>query len=100
MAAASSPCRPCQWSGGHGRPAPFRLCSGRLRNGPPSRSGWLPCDGTTQERCLTFDNLGLSADLVRTVAEEGYLAPTPVQAEAIPLVLAGRDLLAAAQTGT
>src|SRR4051812_37653379 len=49
---------------------------------------------------LTFDNLGLSADLLRTVAEEGYEQPTPVQAEAIPLVLAGRDVLAAAQTGT
>lgn len=49
---------------------------------------------------MTFDTLGLSADLVQTVAEEGYVAPTPVQAEAIPLVLAGRDLLAAAQTGT
>ena len=49
---------------------------------------------------MSFDTLGLSADLVQTVAEEGYQAPTPVQAEAIPLVLAGRDLLAAAQTGT
>jgi ATP-dependent RNA helicase RhlE len=49
---------------------------------------------------LTFDSLGLSADLVQTVAEEGYVAPTPVQTGAIPLVLAGRDLLAAAQTGT
>ena len=49
---------------------------------------------------MTFDSLGLSADLVQTVAEEGYVAPTPVQAGAIPLVLAGRDLLAAAQTGT
>jgi ATP-dependent RNA helicase RhlE len=49
---------------------------------------------------LIFDTLGLSADLVRTVREEGYLEPTPVQAEAIPLVLAGRDVLAAAQTGT
>jgi ATP-dependent RNA helicase RhlE len=49
---------------------------------------------------LTFDNLGLSADLIRTVDEEGYLEPTPVQAEAIPLILAGRDILAAAQTGT
>ena len=57
-------------------------------------------DGSTQERFLTFDSLGLSADLVQTVAEEGYQAPTPVQAGAIPLVLAGRDLLAAAQTGT
>jgi ATP-dependent RNA helicase RhlE len=49
---------------------------------------------------LTFDSLGLSADLLRTVAEEGYEEPTPVQAEAIPLILQGRDILAAAQTGT
>src|SRR5712671_5355631 len=49
---------------------------------------------------LTFESLGLSADLVRMTAEEGYEQPTPVQAAAIPLVLAGRDLLAAAQTGT
>jgi ATP-dependent RNA helicase RhlE len=49
---------------------------------------------------MTFDTLGLSADLVRTVDEEGYEQPTPVQAKAIPLVLAGRDVLAAAQTGT
>ena len=49
---------------------------------------------------MTFDSLGLSADLLRTVAEEGYETPTPVQASAIPQVLAGRDVLAAAQTGT
>jgi ATP-dependent RNA helicase RhlE len=49
---------------------------------------------------MTFDTLGLSADLLRTVTEEGYEEPTPVQAQAIPLVLAGRDVLAAAQTGT
>jgi ATP-dependent RNA helicase RhlE len=49
---------------------------------------------------MTFDTLGLSADLLRTVAEEGYVQPTPVQEKAIPLVLAGRDVLAAAQTGT
>ena len=49
---------------------------------------------------MTFDSLGLSADLLQTVAEEGYHTPTPVQAQAIPLVLEGRDLLAAAQTGT
>ena len=49
---------------------------------------------------MTFDTLGLSADLLTTVAEEGYTAPTPVQEAAIPLVLAGRDVLAAAQTGT
>jgi ATP-dependent RNA helicase RhlE len=49
---------------------------------------------------LTFDTLGLSADLLQTVIEEGYVDPTPVQEQAIPLVLAGRDVLAAAQTGT
>ncbi|MBA3876146.1 MAG: ATP-dependent RNA helicase RhlE [Anaerolinea sp.] len=49
---------------------------------------------------MTFESLGLSADLVAVVAEEGYTEPTPVQAAAIPHVLAGRDVLAAAQTGT
>ena len=49
---------------------------------------------------MQFEELGLSADLLRTVAEEGYTEPTPVQERAIPLILAGRDVLAAAQTGT
>ncbi|MBI3745072.1 MAG: DEAD/DEAH box helicase [Chloroflexi bacterium] len=49
---------------------------------------------------MSFETLGLSADLVGMVAEEGYTEPTPVQAAAIPHVLAGRDVLAAAQTGT
>jgi len=49
---------------------------------------------------LTFDQLGLSADILAAVADEGYTEPTPIQAEAIPHVLAGRDVLAAAQTGT
>jgi ATP-dependent RNA helicase RhlE len=49
---------------------------------------------------LTFDHLGLSADILRAVVEEGYTEPTPIQAEAIPHVLAGQDVLAAAQTGT
>jgi ATP-dependent RNA helicase RhlE len=49
---------------------------------------------------LTFDSLGISADLIKMVAEEGYEVPTPVQAAAVPLVLQGRDVLAAAQTGT
>jgi ATP-dependent RNA helicase RhlE len=49
---------------------------------------------------LRFDELGLSADLLQTVIEEGYEEPTPIQERAIPLILAGRDVLAAAQTGT
>ena len=47
-----------------------------------------------------FDQLGLTPDLLRTVAKEGYTVPTPVQAKSIPIVLAGRDILAGAQTGT
>jgi ATP-dependent RNA helicase RhlE len=49
---------------------------------------------------VTFDGLGLAPELLRAVGEEGYSEPTPVQSQAIPLVLQGRDLLAAAQTGT
>ena len=48
----------------------------------------------------SFDQLGLIAPLTRAVADLGYQTPTPVQAQAIPLVLAGRDLMAGAQTGT
>lgn len=47
-----------------------------------------------------FRLLGLSRPILKAVAEEGYDSPTPVQAEAIPAVLAGRDVMAAAQTGT
>ncbi|GAB3313453.1 DEAD/DEAH box helicase [Haliea atlantica] len=49
---------------------------------------------------MTFASLGLSDSLLRAIAEQGYDTPSPVQAKAIPLVLAGRDLMAAAQTGT
>ncbi len=49
---------------------------------------------------MSFSALGLQPDLLRVVARQGYTDPTPVQREAIPLVLQGRDLLAGAQTGT
>jgi ATP-dependent RNA helicase RhlE len=49
---------------------------------------------------MTFSDLGLKPELLRAVAEKGYDTPTPIQVSAIPAVLAGRDLLAAAQTGT
>jgi ATP-dependent RNA helicase RhlE len=49
---------------------------------------------------VPFDHLGLSAATLRAIADEGYTEPTPVQERAIPIVLSGRDLLAAAQTGT
>jgi ATP-dependent RNA helicase RhlE len=49
---------------------------------------------------MQFTELGLSAEILRAVADEGYDTPTPIQAQAIPVVLAGHDLMAAAQTGT
>ncbi|MEN8801937.1 MAG: DEAD/DEAH box helicase [Thiogranum sp.] len=49
---------------------------------------------------MSFDTLGLSAELLRAVAEQGYSEPTPVQRQAIPVILEGRDILAGAQTGT
>jgi ATP-dependent RNA helicase RhlE len=49
---------------------------------------------------MLFKDLGLSAELLRAIEEQGYTQATPVQAQAIPLVLAGRDVLAGAQTGT
>ena len=49
---------------------------------------------------MSFSSLGLSESLLRAVAEQGYETPSPIQQQAIPAVLAGRDLMAAAQTGT
>ena len=49
---------------------------------------------------MSFASLGLRAELLRALADAGYETPTPVQAQAIPVILSGRDVLAAAQTGT
>lgn len=49
---------------------------------------------------MSFSSLGLSEPLLRALAEKGYEQPSPIQAKAIPAVLTGRDLMAAAQTGT
>ncbi len=49
---------------------------------------------------MSFDTLGLLPELLRAVREQGYENPTPIQEQAIPLVLAGRDLMGRAQTGT
>ena len=55
---------------------------------------------TTMSNEITFADLKLAQPLMRAIADAGYTKPTPVQAQAIPLVLAGGDLLAGAQTGT
>ncbi len=49
---------------------------------------------------MLFTELGLAEEILRAVHEQGYTSPTPIQAQAIPAVLAGGDLLAGAQTGT
>jgi len=49
---------------------------------------------------MSFAELGLSAELLRAVAEQGYVTPTPIQQQAIPAILARRDIMGSAQTGT
>lgn len=49
---------------------------------------------------MSFDSLGLSAPILAAIAKQGYETPSPIQAQAIPAILDGRDIMAAAQTGT
>tara|TARA_R110002072_G_scaffold6364_7_gene37600 strand:+ start:11726 stop:13087 length:1362 start_codon:yes stop_codon:yes gene_type:complete len=49
---------------------------------------------------MTFEKLGLSEELLHSVRDTGYTSPTPIQAQAIPAILEGNDVMAAAQTGT
>jgi len=49
---------------------------------------------------MSFETLGLSAPIVRAVRKQGYTTPTPIQLQAIPVVLEGRDIMGGAQTGT
>jgi len=66
----------------------------------PAQAGSSPAQAATPRAPLAFDQLGLTPELLRAVAGQEYTEPTPVQAQSIPIVLAGRDLLASAQTGT
>ena len=49
---------------------------------------------------MLFEDLSLSSSILRAVSDEGYTSPTPIQEQAIPIVLEGRDLIGCAQTGT
>jgi superfamily II DNA/RNA helicase len=53
-----------------------------------------------QQEILTFEVFGFAPEIVRAVTELGYREPTPIQAQAIPVVMSGRDVMGAAQTGT
>ena len=62
----------------------------------PSRK---PMSDSTSEP-VRFTDFGLSPDILRALADQGYTHPTPIQAQAIPIVMQGRDVMGAAQTGT
>ncbi|WP_457665152.1 ATP-dependent RNA helicase RhlE [Thiolapillus sp.] len=49
---------------------------------------------------MSFDTLGLRAELLRAISDQGYTEPTPIQKKAIPVILQGKDVMAGAQTGT
>jgi ATP-dependent RNA helicase DeaD len=80
----------------------------RTATGAPSRAGKGPRDEAPAEltaaeeaaATATFDDLELTEPLRRAVADAGFESPTPIQARAIPVLLAGRDLIGQAQTGT
>ena len=76
-------------------PYHHRICLNRSRTPQSFQAGH-------QEIIISqaFASLGLLPELLRAIEEQGYTDPTPIQAQAIPVVLSGRDLLGAAQTGT
>lgn len=55
---------------------------------------------SAEKETLSFDDFSLHPDLLKAIIKSGYTTPTPIQAESIPAVLAGRDVMGAAQTGT
>ncbi|WP_027819643.1 DEAD/DEAH box helicase [Paraburkholderia bannensis] len=57
-------------------------------------------DTDVKPSTATFDQFGLAPDILKAIQEQGYTTPTPIQAQAIPVVLTGRDVMGAAQTGT
>jgi len=61
---------------------------------------FLPVLILYRQKSMSFSSLGLIEPLLRAVSEKGYETPSPIQLEAIPAVLSGRDVMAAAQTGT
>src|SRR5882672_11748146 len=69
----------------------------RLRTRAPADPGALALPAPDS---MNFSDLGLSPDVLRAVVDSGYTTPTPIQEQAIPVVLTGRDVLGCAQTGT
>ena len=55
---------------------------------------------TTEEKVITFDDLGLKPEILKSVKFAGFTVPSPIQAQAIPIILEGRDMVGQAHTGT
>ncbi len=55
---------------------------------------------TNEEKVMTFEELGLKPQLLKSIKEAGFTAPSPIQAKAIPVILAGKDIVGQAHTGT
>src|SRR5262250_2192976 len=72
----------------------------RARRTPPRCYNCRSFRTSQSSRLPSFADLNLLPELLKAVAEQGYTEPTPIQAQAIPLVLEGRDVLGGAQTGT
>src|SRR5258706_15906808 len=73
----------------------------RMTTGRPVPTSTASSNRTMQEfKLMSFSNLGLAPELLQAIADQGYTEPTPVQAKAIPPILLGQDVMAAAQTGT
>jgi len=60
----------------------------------------LPETATPETPAVRFEDFGLSPDILKALTAQGYIHPTPIQEQAIPIVLQGRDVMGAAQTGT
>src|SRR5215510_10729249 len=74
--------------------------AGMYGSSSPARPGRVFCLSEGVVMTTAFTTLGLCSGLVQTVTALGYTQPTPIQARAIPELLAGRDVLGQAQTGT
>src|SRR3954452_6980037 len=81
------------------RPPP-RNPSALLDPAHVARNGRCPAPGKAPYCPMTFEELNLAPAILKAVHEQGYEIPTPIQAQAIPAVLEGHDLLGGAQTGT
>lgn len=57
-------------------------------------------EADTETKKISFNDLGLAPELLKAITDSGYTQPTPIQTQAIPLVLAGKDIMGGAQTGT